>query len=181
MIISSSLTDGGWRNFFVPDRLSFGDLHKWGHMHASRLLFLIMIIHSVGISMGIVGCVMLYHGCRGQAIEWPLGPVRQTQIFDTNKSEHIPLTERVVWMWGPYQNWVDPLGEYSWWSILTQTVRGICTIWIIQQLSVWLLHLAWILGWRSGVILLLRVTIGSVGCNILTTVLLSASSDMVIH
>ena len=54
--------------------------------------------------MGIVGCVMLYHGCWDQSAKLTFDLTSQTQIFDTNKYEHMLLTERVVWIWVPYQN-----------------------------------------------------------------------------
>lgn len=85
-------------------------------------------------------------------------------------------------IWGFYQNWVDPLDEYSWWPIVTRTVQGICTMWIMQQLSYMycrscsfiIVLFVWIFCWKSLVILFLCVAIGTVGCNISAIITLSS-------
>ena len=142
----------------------------------------ILIAHSIGQSMGIVGCVMLHYSCWSHIVELTFDLTSRTQVFNTGKSEHMRSTEQVVWIWGSLPKLSRPL---RWISMVIHTdsdCPGICTMWDLHQFSVLLLYycfLAWILGWRGGFILFLCVTIASIEGDILTCVLLSSFPGMV--
>ena len=58
----------------------------------------ILIAHSAGQSMGIVGYVRLHHSCWSHTVDLTFELTSQTQVFDTTKSEHMRSIEGVVWI-----------------------------------------------------------------------------------